>query len=45
MSLCRYRFERVFYFMWRCDIEHLLFGHIGTGFGFTKRQAMYFGWK
>lgn len=40
MSLYSYTLIRK-YFIWKCEREHLVFGLVGIGYGFTKRQAMH----
>lgn len=39
MSFYNYNLTRK-YFIWKCEREHLVFGLVGIGYGFTKKQAM-----
>ena len=33
------------YFIWKCEREHLVFGLVGIGYGFTKKQAICNSWR
>lgn len=42
MCLYQYKFEKIFYFIWKCQFKHIIFRHVvGTGFGLTKMQSIY----